>query len=76
MSPLPLRATLAVLDDGAVRVWTRTSAAREQLGAGGNLLEMLVGATELSAEAVSFGTIEALGRARRVLRRRVNLWPW
>ena len=49
---LPLRATVAVLDDGAVRVSTRTSVDREELGVSGNLLGMLVGATELSAEGV------------------------
>jgi polyisoprenoid-binding protein YceI len=50
--PLPLRATVAVLEDRAVRVSTRTSVDREELGVSGNLLGMLVGATELSADAV------------------------
>ena len=50
--PLPLRATVAVLDDGAVGVSTRTSVDREELGVSGNLLGMFVGATELSAEGV------------------------
>jgi len=50
--PLPLHAAVAVLEDEAVRVSTRTSVDREELGVSGNLFGMLVGATELSADAV------------------------
>ena len=50
--PLPLHAAVAVLEDEAVRVSTRTSIDREELGVSGNLLGMLVGATGLSADAV------------------------
>ena len=50
--PLPLHAAVAVLDDGAVRVSAQTSVDREQLGVSGNLLGMVVGATQLSADAV------------------------
>ena len=46
--PLPLRATVAMLEDGAVRVSTRASVDREQLGVGGNLLGVVVRTTELS----------------------------
>jgi polyisoprenoid-binding protein YceI len=50
--PLPLHAAVAVLDDGAVRVSAQTSVDREQLGVSGNLLGMVVGATQLSADAM------------------------
>ena len=50
--PLPLHAAVAVLEDEAVRVSTRTSVDREELGVSGNLFGMLVGATGLSADAV------------------------
>jgi polyisoprenoid-binding protein YceI len=50
--PMPLHAAVAVLEDEAVRVSTRTSVDREELGVSGNLFGMLVGATELSADAV------------------------
>ena len=50
--PLPLHAAVAVLDNGAVRVSAQTSVDREQLGVGGNLLGMVVGATQMSADAV------------------------
>ena len=50
--PLPLHAAVAVLEDEAVRVSTRTRVDREELGVSGNLLGMLVGATGLSADAV------------------------
>jgi hypothetical protein len=41
-----------VLEDEVIRVSTRTSVDRGELGVSGNLLEMLVGATGLSADAV------------------------
>jgi hypothetical protein len=37
--PLPLRATIAVLEDGALRVSTRTSVVREELGVSGTCSE-------------------------------------
>ena len=50
--PLPLRATVAVLDDGAVRVSVRTSLERAQFGVSGNMLGMVGGTTDLVADAV------------------------
>ena len=50
--PLPLHAAVAVLEDEAVRVSTRTSVDREELGVSGNLFGILVGATGLCADAV------------------------
>jgi polyisoprenoid-binding protein YceI len=50
--PLPLHATVAVLDDGAVRVTAQTSVNRGQLGVSGNLFGMVGGTTNLSADAV------------------------
>jgi polyisoprenoid-binding protein YceI len=50
--PLPLHATVAVLDDGAVRVSAPTTVDREQLGVRGNLFGMVGAATHLLADAV------------------------
>ena len=50
--PLPLHATVAVLDDGAVRVLAPTIIDREQLRVGGNLLGMVGATTHLWADAV------------------------
>ena len=48
--PLPLHATVAVLDDGAVRVLAQTIVDREQLGVSGNLLGKVGATTPLWAE--------------------------
>lgn len=50
--PLPLRATVAVLEDGTVRVAAETSVDRKELGVGGNLVGMVGPTTHLSADAV------------------------
>jgi polyisoprenoid-binding protein YceI len=50
--PLPLRATVVVVDDHALRVSTHTSVDREQLGVTGNLVGMVGPVTKLSADAV------------------------
>jgi polyisoprenoid-binding protein YceI len=50
--PLPLRATVAVLDDGAVRVSVRTSLERAQFSVSGNMVGMVGGTTDLVADAV------------------------
>ena len=51
--PLPLHATVAVLDDGAVRVLAQTIVDREQLGVSGNLLGMVGATTHLWPSAVA-----------------------
>jgi polyisoprenoid-binding protein YceI len=51
-APLPLRARVAVLDDGAVRVTTETTIDRKQFGVEGNLLGMVGDNTTLSADVV------------------------
>jgi polyisoprenoid-binding protein YceI len=57
--PLPLHATVAVLDDGAVRVSAQTSVDREEFGVSGNLFGMVVGSTKVSADAVFVRTAHA-----------------
>jgi polyisoprenoid-binding protein YceI len=51
-APLPLRAKVAVLDDGAVRVTTQTTIDRTQFGVDGNMLGMVGDKTTLSADLV------------------------
>ena len=51
--PLPLHATVAVLDDGAVRVLAQTIVDREQLGVNGNLLGKVGATTRLWPSAVA-----------------------
>jgi polyisoprenoid-binding protein YceI len=50
--PLPLQATVAVLEEGAVRVSAQTAVDRGELGVSGNLVGMVGGTTKLSADAV------------------------
>jgi polyisoprenoid-binding protein YceI len=51
-APLPLKTTVTVLDDGAVRVTTNTSINRKELGVQGNVLGMVGDKTTLSADLV------------------------
>jgi polyisoprenoid-binding protein YceI len=50
--PLPLRAKVAVLDDGAVRVSTQATVDRKQFGVEGNMLGMVGDEATISADAV------------------------
>jgi hypothetical protein len=52
--PLPLHATVAVLDDGAVRISAQTTVDREQLGVRGNLFATARAIPHLSAHAVLY----------------------
>lgn len=49
---LDLPAKAAVLDDGAVRISTKTNINRQELGVDGNMLGMIPETTSLEAEAV------------------------
>ena len=49
---LPLRARVATLDDGAVRVTTTAAVEREQLGVSGNMAGMMGKTTTVWADAV------------------------
>ena len=65
---LPLHPTVAVLDDGAVRVSAQTSIDREQLGVRGNLFGMVGATTHLSADAVFQRAGRGSAPARRLMR--------
>ena len=66
--PLPLHATVAVLDDGAVRVLAPTIIDREQLGVSGNLLGMVGATTHLWADAVFNPETTAITRSQTAYR--------
>jgi polyisoprenoid-binding protein YceI len=51
-APMPMRATVVVLDDGAVRITTRTTVNRKDWGVTGNMLGMVGDKTALSADLV------------------------
>ena len=50
--PLPLRAKVAVLDDGAVRITTKADVNRKDFGVDGNLIGMIPDATTITADVV------------------------
>jgi polyisoprenoid-binding protein YceI len=49
---LPLRAKVAVLDDGAVRLTTQTAINRKDFGVDGNMVGMIPDAAKLTADVV------------------------
>jgi polyisoprenoid-binding protein YceI len=51
-APLPLQATVEVLDDGAVRLTTQTTVARKQFAVEGNMFGMVGAKTALKASLV------------------------
>ena len=51
-APMPVRANVQVLDDGAVRVTTQTTVNRKAWGVTGNMLGMVGDKTALSADLV------------------------
>ena len=51
-APMPMRANVQVLDDGAVRVTTQTTVKRKDWGVTGNMLGMVGDRTALSADLV------------------------
>jgi hypothetical protein len=51
-APLPLRAKVAVFDDGTVRLTTQTTIDRKDFGVEGNLMEMVVDKTTISGDVV------------------------
>jgi polyisoprenoid-binding protein YceI len=51
-APLPLRAKVAVLDDGAVRLTTQTTIDRKDFGVDGNMVGMIADKAILSADVV------------------------
>jgi len=49
---VPLRAKVAVLDDGAVRVTAQTTIDRKDFGVDGNLIGMVVDKSTISGDVV------------------------